>query len=115
MQIGSLIFSLFPLVHLAVGIGLLTYAYRTRERRKRVYVHGVAATATIDRTGYDARVRINGRNPYEIGWTFFIRDQPFHGKRSSMNSALTNFREGDRIWILYDSSYPTRNVEYPPL
>ena len=110
----GVVFTLFPMIHLSVGVGLLWNVWGTRALRKRLYQHGVAATATIDRVG-PGNLRVNGRPRMEIGWTFFLNDQPFHGKRTGMNLRLGAVDEGDRIWVLYDPEDPTKSVEWPPL
>ena len=111
----GLFFVLFPLIHLVVGVGLLRHTWGARAIRRRLYQEGVAATATIDRVGQNTNLAVNGRHPDEIGWTFFVDDQPFHGKRSAMNLPVHRITEGDRIWVLYDPHDPTKSVEYPPL
>lgn len=108
-------FSLFPLIHFTVGMGLAGYAWKSRARRRRIYQGGMAATATIDRSGRQRSVRVNGRNPYQIEWTFYIDDHRFHGKRASMNRRVADIEEGDRLWVLYDPEDPTKSVEWPPL
>ncbi len=114
-EFGALLFALFPVIHLIIGVAMLTYSLRSRARRKRLFANGMAATATIDRVGLNQRMRINGRHPYEIGWTFYLHDVAYHGKRTSMNDRLGDFVEGDRIWVLHDPADPTQSVEWPPL
>ncbi len=114
-EFGALLFGLFPIVHLVIGVVLLAHSLRQRSRRKRLFANGMAATATIDRVGLNTNMRINGRHPYEIGWTFYLHDIAYHGKRSSMNDRLGDFAEGDRIWVLHDPADPTESVEWPPL
>lgn len=97
-----------------IGIGLLRYAWRTRRKRKHLFKNGVAATATIDRSGYGI-LRVNGSKVRQIEWTYIINDTPYHGQRSSLNRKLANIEEGDRMWILYDPEDPSESVEWPPL
>ena len=113
--IGSLVFSLFPLIHFSIGIGLLISVWSTWQKRRHIYANGIAATATIDRIGIDTTVKVNGRSPNEIEWTYYINDVPYHGRHSSMKLSRNRFREGDRIWILYDPNEPSESVEWPPI
>ncbi len=112
---GALLFALFPVIHLMIGLFLLKKWWRTRHVRRHLSQHGVSATATIDRVGLDTSVRVNRRHPNKIEWTYYIADRPFHGKRSSFAHELTRFDEGDRIWIVYDPSDPQNSMEWPPL
>ena len=111
---GGWFMTLFPMIHFVVGVSLLVYAWRAREKRRGLYRDGVATVAVVDRVGHATSVRINGRHPFEIGWTFYVGDQVWHDKRQSMNRALATFVEGDRIWVLYDPANPDNSVEWPP-
>ena len=102
-----------PIVHLSIGVFTIYNAVATRRRRTKLYVHGIEATAKIDRS-LTTGVRSNKRPMYLFEWTFYVNDQPFHGKRRTMNQRALNYEEGDRIWILYDPSDPTHSVEWPP-
>jgi len=105
---------LIPSIHFAVGLWLLSRVLNTRRKRRRIYSIGVAAAATIDRTGY-ATMRINNRRPYEIGWTFYLDGRPFHDKRATFSKAAADIVEGQRLWVLFDPEDPTQSVEWPAM
>lgn len=107
--------TLFPMIHLTVGVGLLTYALRGKAKRRAVIANGHVAMARIGETGVDRSTKINGRSPYRIGYDFEVSGFRYSGKRSTMNERITRHRVGDRIWVLYDPDDPDRNVEWPPL
>lgn len=107
--------ALFPILHFAIGILLLWMALSVWFKRRRLYREGIPVVAVIDSIGKDASTKVNGRSPFEMHWTFYLGDDPWHGKRSSMNHALQDFGAGDRIWVLYDPDDPSDSVEWPPL
>lgn len=110
-DLGGLFFALFPLIHLSIGVLTIYNVVSTRRRRVKLYANGVAATAKIDRSR-KTKTRINNRRLNEFEWTFYVHDQPFHGKRRSLNPKALDFVEGQRIWVLYDPADPTDSVEW---
>lgn len=113
-QIFGLFFALFPMIHLTIGVSVLKHVITSRRKRNHLYVNGIAATGTIDRA-HKRNIRVNRRRVYEIEWTFYVHDKPFHGKRSAFDREILKFQEGDLIWVLYDPSDPAKSVEWPPL
>lgn len=105
----------FPLIHLSVGVGMLYYSLSRRAERRRIAELGEVAVATITSTGFDRKVRINGRNPYKMTFDFRVGDVEHSGKRSTMNSDITEHELFDRIWVLYDPADPSKNMEWPPV
>ena len=114
-EASGLLMVLIPLVHLAVGLGLLLWAFRTRAKRQDLYRHGEVAMATIDGVGYNRSVRVNGRHPYELVWTFDVAGHRYHDKRSTFADEAMTFAPGDRLWVLYDPNDPEQSVEWPPV
>ena len=105
----------FPLIHLSIGVAMLYYSLSRRAERRRIAETGESAVAVIQSTGYDTKVRINGRNPFKIEFDFEVDGAAYSGKRSTMNSDITNHQLHDRIWVLYDPADPNKNIEWPPL
>lgn len=108
-------FTLFPLIHLAFGLGMLGYSIGTRAKRRRLYRDGEVAMATVEGVGYNRRMRVNGRNPYELVWTFDVAGHRYHERRSTFSEEAMTFTPGDRMWVLYDPDDPEDSVEWPPL
>ncbi len=111
----GLFFALFPMIHFAVGAGLLVFMFRSRAKRRRIYRDGEVAMATIEGVGYNRKVRVNGSNPYELVWTFDLDGHRYHDKRSTFNEQAMTFVPGDRMWVLYDPADPEESVEWPQL
>lgn len=111
---GGLFLMLFPLIHLLIGVGTLWYVFGRRRRRLRIYRMGEVAMATIDGVGQNRSIKVNGRNPYEMTWSFDVDGHRFHDKKSSFDERLLDFAPGDRLWVLYDPADPEESVEWPP-
>ena len=112
---AGLFFILFPMIHLTVGVSLLVYALRGRKLRREVVRSGEVALGRVDEVGIQHNVRINGRSPFRMTYSFDVAGTTYGGKHTTMNEALTSHRPHDRIWVLYDPADPSRNVEWPPL
>lgn len=102
----------FPLVFPVVGLTLLAVAMRGYRRRRRAFVHGTPVLAAVVSFGPDVSVRINGRNPTKLAWTFRdARGGQYGGSVSTMNSLLVGERGvGAPVVVLYDPSSPGVNT-----
>lgn len=114
-QKAGLFLALFPLLHLAIGVGLLVHVFKRRAARSVVYRNGTAAVARVDGVGYNRKLRINGRNPYELVWSFEVDGHRYHDKQSSFDDHIMRFEPGDPIWIVYDPADPEDSAAWPPL
>lgn len=108
-------FTLFPLIHLSVGVGLLWFGLGSWAKRRRIYRDGEVAMGTIEGVGYNRSVRVNGRSPYEIVWTFEVEGHRYHDKHSTFDDQAMELVPGDRIWVLFDPADPEQSAEWPPL
>lgn len=111
----GLFFTLFPLVHLTVGLAMLWFGFRGRARRRRIYRDGEVAMGTIEGVGYNRSVSVNGENPFELVWAFEVDEHRYHDKRLTFDERAMSFVPGDRIWVLYDRDDPEQSVEWPRL
>ncbi len=98
---------LFPLV----GLGALFGAVRSKQRDRRAFRDGRAIGGTVTRVGLDRRVRVNGRHPLKVEWSFEVEGRQFTGSLSSLDpERLRDFRESDAVTVLYDPDQPQANT-----
>lgn len=100
---------------LPVGLGMVAYVVSWRSKRWRTYREGEVVMATIEKSDYNRHVRVNGRNPFQLVWTFDIDGTPYRGKRSTFDKRTTAFVPGEKMWAIYRPSAPKHSVEWPPL
>lgn len=112
---GGLIMAGVPLIHFTIGVGAISYSLHHRQRRRDLAVNGVATVATVAEVGHEPMVKVNGKNPFTLEYTFEANGQSYGGKRRSMNRAMTAHVPDDSIWVVYDREDPSRNMEWPPL
>jgi hypothetical protein len=97
---GLLPFGIGTLGLVAIAIGA------SRARRMRdIYVHGQATIATITATKATA-IRINWQRVIRVDYVFQSISSPTEGRTTSRQPPAI----GAKIWVLYDESYPQRNV-----
>jgi len=113
---GGLFMTLFPMIHLAIGVGMLWYVFSRRARQQRLYRDGEATMATIEEEGPHPTMKINGRRPTLTSWSFEHEGTSYHGKRTSTpgQGGAGENRPGDAIWVLYDPADPSQSVSWPP-
>lgn len=110
----GLFVALIPSVHFLIGVVLLRFGLRRWRRRKSLYRDGAVAMATIDGVGYNSSVKVNGRSPYEVVWSFDLDGHRYHDKQSTFDQRVFDYAPGDRLWVLYDADDPEASAEWPP-
>lgn len=111
----GLLFVLFAVIGLLVGVASIVSVWRNRSRRRYLARHGVAAVAWIEEVGQDRSAQVNGVNAHKIQYKFQVNGQTYTGKRSTTNWAATKHISQDSIWVLYDPEKPSHNIEWPLL
>lgn len=112
---GGAFITLFPLIHLTIGVALVRYVFLRRRKAQDIYRHGTVSMATVDGVGYNRSLRVNGRNPYELVWSLEVQGHRYSDKKSSFDERVMTFAPGDRMWVIYDPNDPEESVEWPPL
>ena len=104
--------AIIPTVFSVLGITLLFVPLRGYARRRAAFVHGVPALGVVRSFGLDRTVRINGRNPTKLAWTFADpRGRSFQGAISALEPGVLGERSvGDAIVVLYDPKNPKVNT-----
>lgn len=98
---------LFPLV----GAVLVAGAVRSNRREIRAFRDGHATSGRVTNVGLDRSVRVNGRHPLKVDWTFEVLGRQFEGSLSSLDpEQLRDFRSGDQVTVLYDPDQPKVNT-----
>ena len=105
------VYGLFILLFPGLGLGFLTYAIRGRSRRIRAFVQGDATQGEVTFKGPDRSVRVNGRYPTMVEWTFTVNGERHTGRISTLSpAALDGVHEKDPVVVLYDAADPRVNT-----
>ena len=106
----------FPGFLLVGGISLLKHGLGSANRVLDAFRNGRAVKGHISSVSLDTSVKINGRSPWNIVYTFEADGHPYEGKVSTMETATSNrFRGSPPVWVLAVDGRPERNTLYPPV
>lgn len=111
---GFYIGALIGLTFAAVGGGFIIQYLRMSRRLRRLLEHGAVAEGVVTSTGVDGSVRMNGRPAYKMGYTFrTVYGDQIDGSLRTFNDAITEYVDGEPVWIVFDSEDPDNNSLWP--
>ncbi|MBI5546253.1 MAG: hypothetical protein HY901_20375, partial [Deltaproteobacteria bacterium] len=103
----GLLAGIFPLV----GATLLGFAIRSNRREIRAFTHGAPALARVVFSGLDRAVKVNGRHPFLVRWTFQAEGGAWTGSISAMDQGrLEGIFDAGEIVVLYLPGAPQVNT-----
>jgi hypothetical protein len=101
----------FVLLFPVLGLTLFGGAVRSNRREIRAFRDGQAIEGRITEVGLDRTVKINGRHPHKVSWTFEVQGQSYSGALTSMDpAALAEFQQGTLVTVLYVAENPRANT-----
>lgn len=104
---------LFGGLFVLIGGSLSGSGFRRWSRWHKLVRFGRHVRGHVTTTGFDTRVKINGRPAYKLGYTYEVRGESYDGSVSTFNAKVTEFVEGDPIWVLHDQANPERSTSWP--
>lgn len=98
-----------------VGGGAAVGHWRYQEKQKVVEVlrNGLQTTGEILDVKQNYNVTVNGRNPWNITYSFSIDGQDYQGKVTTLNTPGPGLQPGRNARVLYLQEAPTHNVIFP--
>jgi hypothetical protein len=97
-----------------VGGGAVTaWRYQAATQLAEVVRMGQAATARIERVEENYNVRVNGRNPWTITYSFQVSGRDFTGQVTTLHSPGPAVQAGKMAYVLYLPADPKYNSLYP--
>lgn len=90
------------------GIGGVLFASGvTRWRRaRRVWRHGRATVGRLLECGRDRSVRVNGRSPFLVRYSYEVGGATYEGEAGSWSAILASAQPGQALTVLYDETKP---------
>lgn len=119
MLVGGLTGGLLELVGMGLlfggifgGIGGVTLGLGLKRlfQTRRIWREGHITVGRVARVGFDMSMRINGRNPMLVDYTYEIDGQPHQGTFSSTSPVLLQYKVGQPVHVLYDPRRPEQSV-----
>lgn len=97
----------------AGGSIVLKTQYDKARKTVEVLKHGHDTEGLVTEVEQNFMVRINGRNPFNIGYEYTVGGQRFTGSAQTLQNPLSVFRPGGRAWVLYAPGSPETSTLYP--
>lgn len=94
-------FLLLGLAFLGGGLGVFYWRYTEAQKALNVLRHGLATRGEITVLNQNYNVRINGRNPWTVGYKFSKDGKDYEGKLTTLNDPGVHLAPGSPAVILY--------------
>jgi hypothetical protein len=104
-------FALLGIAFLGGGLGIAYWRYQMAQNALNVLRHGQSTRGEISSVEPNYNVRVNGRNPWTIGYRFTLDGQEYTGTVSTLNTPQVE--PGNPTAILYLANDPKHNGIYP--
>jgi len=106
-------FVVLGLLLLIPGGILLSARYQRGLRTVSVLRAGEPATGQITRVEQNMAVRVNNQHPWKIAYQFRVRDLPYEGQVTTLNTPSAALQPGQAARVLYLAQAPQYNSLYP--
>ena len=106
----------FTLVLTIPGIIFWRKGLRMAQHELNPLMNGTVAHGTITSVRENTSVRINGRSPYVIEFTFDAAGQKMTGNVGNLFDENSREKKpGDKVWVVYMMDDPKQSSIWPPL
>ena len=110
------LFSFIPLIFLGLGYTIFHFGRKSALRTLNAFQHGRAVKGAITEVLLDTTIRVNGRHPWRIGYSFTAADGQTHeGFARTFDSSAQERQRGQPLWVLVVDDQPEQNTIYPPV
>jgi hypothetical protein len=111
---------------LGIGLGVLVtfgglgsfaarFALRSATNKINALERGRAILGKVTNVYYDTSVKINGRSPWAIEYSFEVEGHGFQGKVQSWDGMAADRKPGQPVHVVYIEQEPDQNAIYPPV
>lgn len=103
------------LVFGGIGAALATHGRKRALATLLAFREGVAALGSISEVYVDTSVKINGRSPWAIVYTFKVGGVEHQGRARTFDARAREREPGQQVHVLYVPTDPSKNTLYPPV
>lgn len=105
------LFALFPLIFGGSGLVMLFFAVRRARKYASLLANGRLTKAAVDRKEVRRNMKINGRHPYDVHYTFVLTDgTTLTGTDLVLDEDASRLEPGTLIGIIYQPADPGKCV-----
>lgn len=98
---------------MAAGGAIFSRRYGAAKRTVEVLRSGLPAEGRVESVKEVTYIRVNGRHPWVIQYTFDVGGKRYMGNVRTLSVPGPHLQPGRRIWALYLQDEPGQNVLYP--
>ncbi len=106
-------FLFLGLAFLAASAGVLVWRYRLSRQQVQVLKWGQATLGVVSNLQQNYSVRVNGRNPWSIGYQYEANGQTYHGHVTTLSEPGSKLQQGRQVYVLYMGGNPALSSLYP--
>lgn len=107
--------TLFPMIHLAIGLMLLRSSVRTDDGRRQLARDGLTTTGHVSLLESHDPTSRSSVDRWTIRYDYEVDGATHRGHTTTTDTAVTMYRVGDPIWVVYEPGNPANSVEWPLL
>jgi hypothetical protein len=106
-------FAVLGILLLVASAPLLYWRLRVARRVVSVLEQGRATQGEVVDVRQELWLRVNGRHPWVVDYTYRVGGSPYAGKLTTLSLPDPYQRPGQAAWILYLGNDPTQSTLYP--
>jgi membrane protein implicated in regulation of membrane protease activity len=106
-------FAFIGISFLGGGLALVIWRYRQAQITADVLRDGQATLGQIETVHQNLQVRINGRHPWTVRYSFEAAGQVYRGSVTTLSQPDLRQQPGKQVYILYQLDNPQQNTIYP--
>jgi hypothetical protein len=105
-------FAALGVLFLAVGVPILLWRLIVARRRVTILEEGQVTKGEIVNVRQEYRVRVNGRHPWVIDYTYRVGGTRYDGKMTTLDTPGLNQQAGQAAHVLYLGNDPSQSTLY---
>jgi hypothetical protein len=95
------------------GAVLAVWRYNEAQRMAEVLKRGDAVLGKVEDVFQNMSVRVNGRNPWTVHYSYQVDGQNYGGKVTTLSRPLVAEQPGKGVYVLYLKENPAQSTIYP--
>lgn len=104
-----------PLLFIIIGWFVMSHGRRQAQKLLNAFRNGRPVKGTISEVFQDTSIKVNGRCPWRIVYSFEANGQNHEGFARTFDASARERQPGQPIWVLVNDNDPTENTVYPPV
>ena len=105
-------FAALGALFLVVGVPITIWRLQVARSKVEILEHGQATEGGIVNVRQEYRVRVNGRHPWVLDYTYRVGGTRYDGKMTTLDTPGLNQQAGQAAYVLYLGNDPSQSTLY---